>query len=172
MEATARWRGLSLDGYLGGVALPTCADIGADIWIKPQWTPTWRGKWEGPYLVVDCARRGDIYGVVVHRGEVVEVDWPTARRWGMVTPRRPCWINETLYKEHCIRQWRMSNVYVSKIPPQEISEDAFFRRYRHWWISQLEFAAGYERPPLYYPGENTWRIDGEKVAYYARSHWR
>jgi len=78
MKATAEWRGMSLRGYLGGVAMMSPSDIGEVVWIK-------RIRWEGPYLVVDCARRGDMFGATVHRKEVVEVDFLTAKRWGMVT---------------------------------------------------------------------------------------
>jgi hypothetical protein len=57
MEATAEWRGLSLDGYLDGVSLISPADIGETVWIR-------RGvEWEGPFLSVDSARRTDMYAV-------------------------------------------------------------------------------------------------------------
>lgn len=77
MEATARWRGIDLSGYLDGVALPSCYHIGQTVWLR-------RGKvWEGPYVVADCAGRGDMYGVAGVVGEVVEVGWQTALRWEM-----------------------------------------------------------------------------------------
>ena len=34
MEATANWREMSLDDYLGGVALMTCGSLGEPVWLK------------------------------------------------------------------------------------------------------------------------------------------
>jgi len=77
MEATANVRGMSLDGYVDGVSLMSPADIGRKVWIKRA------GGWEGPFLVVDCARRGDMWPIIVGRQEVVEVGFKTAVAWGM-----------------------------------------------------------------------------------------
>lgn len=139
MEATARWRGLNLEGYIGGVALPACADIGAEVWIKDQ-------DWEGPFLVVDCARRSDIYGVIVHRNEAVEVDYRTAQRWRLTAGSWP-------------------EVIVSKIGPIE-TKDQDIPRYEDWWLAIYDTVSIWEQPPLYYPGENVWRIDGKIVDYH------
>lgn len=79
MEATAEYRSMSLDGYLDGVALMSPADIGEEVWLK---IPV--GNWEGPYLVVDCAARGDIWATVLHFGNTIEVGYNTALRWGMI----------------------------------------------------------------------------------------
>ena len=78
MEATAYYRGMSLDGYLDGVALMSPADIGEEVWMKIP-----GGNWEGPYLVVDCAARGDIWATIMHFGNTVEVGYNTSARWGM-----------------------------------------------------------------------------------------
>jgi len=80
MEATAIWRGMSLDGYLDGVALMSPGDIGEEVWLKIP-----GGNWEGPYLVVDCAARGDIWATVMHFGNTIEVGHKTTARWGMDT---------------------------------------------------------------------------------------
>jgi hypothetical protein len=81
MWATAIYRGYSpqIDGILGEVAAETPAMIGWVVWLKREGLP-----WEGPYLVVDCPRRNYQYGQVVNWGQVVEVDFETAERWGMV----------------------------------------------------------------------------------------
>ena len=76
MEGTARVRGYSLDGYVGGVALMSCGHMGESVWIGVD------GRIEGPFLVADCPRRGDWYPVRVYRQEAVEVDWNTHTRWG------------------------------------------------------------------------------------------
>ncbi len=87
MEATADYMGLSLDGYVDGIAMMSCADIGSVAWIRridPIWwvpVPWW--EWEGPYLVVDCAEWDDHYPITVHRGELTELGFKTAERWGL-----------------------------------------------------------------------------------------
>lgn len=77
MEATAAYRGLSLDGYLGGVALMGCGQLGESVWIRRPGLAL-----EGPYLVADCARLNDYWPIIKGRGEVIEVDWQTWARWG------------------------------------------------------------------------------------------
>jgi len=126
MEATAEVRGMSLEGYLGGVALMGCGDIGAEVWMRrPEST------WEGPYLVVDCAARGDIFPIALFRKEVVEVDFPTAQRWGMVAS--PC-------SHDCpVLQWLIEGVEVSKQPPWTLAWAHIDRPipYSAWWLSLL-----------------------------------
>ena len=80
MEATAEYRGLSLEGFLDGVALMSPTDIGKTAWIRGP------NGWEGPFLVVDCAQRDDIWPIVRYRREVVEVGWETKERWGLESP--------------------------------------------------------------------------------------
>ncbi len=78
MEATARVRGMSLDGFIGGVSLMSPSDLGKVVWIR-------RGAaWEGPFLSVDTAQQNHMCQAIKTRGEVVEVGYETARRWGMV----------------------------------------------------------------------------------------
>jgi hypothetical protein len=138
MEATAAARGLSLDGFVDGVSGTTCADLGLTYWIKGPL------GWEGPFLVVDCASRADLYGVIVHRDEVVEVGWETAYRWGMQTGG-----------------W---DVVVSKYPPEwadlmhaEDLSDWFIERATYFAPSNLGVI---EPRPIYRP-PSTWRLDGE-----------
>ena len=107
MQATANYRGLSLDGYIGGVALMTCGDLGESVWLR---RPGF--DWEGPYLVVDCARRNDLYGLIVYWGDSVEVDWKTARRWGMVSGTWENWI---------VNEWMIRDVLTSRINPADLT---------------------------------------------------
>jgi hypothetical protein len=67
----------SAPGYVGGVALEMCADVGETVWIKPGSMP-----WDGPFLVVDCARPVGVYVNAVIFGIAVEVDQATFLRWG------------------------------------------------------------------------------------------
>lgn len=103
MEATARYRGMSLAGYVDGVSLFSPADIGEVVWIRLPG----EALWEGPYLVVDCAQQNHMYAAVVHKGEVVEVSWRTARRWGLIEGGR-------------IIQHRLDGVEVSKLRPSAV----------------------------------------------------
>jgi len=135
MEATAEARGLSLHGYLDGVASMSCADVGLPYWVN-------RGYgWEGPFLVVDCAQLDDVYSVIVHREEVVEVGWETAERWGIQDGG-----------------WQVT---VSRVPPGRLPEAVILAA---WFQKRVEF---YERALLVtldarpiYRSPSTWRING------------
>lgn len=124
MAASARQNRLSLDGYLGGVSLPNCADMGREVWLDPG------TGWEGPYLVVDCSRLGDLYGIIVVRGIAVEVDHATAERWQM--------------------EDRAENIGVH-LCPSDIAWEAV--EYRRWWLDHLQFASAWEARPLWKDGK-------------------
>ncbi len=148
MEATAEYRGLSLNNYLGGVALPTCAAIGRSVWLKRM-----DRSWEGPYLVVDCAKRGDLYGVAIVREESVEVDFKTALRWGMVKNTNP-------WK---VLKWREEDVQVSMYPPQCIVYDPV--KLKDWLESHLEYADRLEIITSIYEPPSIWRVGGEWITF-------
>jgi hypothetical protein len=134
MEATAAWRGLSLDGYIDGVSLMSPADIGHKVWIK------FDGIWEGPFLVVDCARRGDMWPIIMHREEAVEVGWETAQRWNLEPP----------YPE----------VEVSKAYPRY---DESFKLMD--WFEEIVSFADKMGPRIHFRPPNEWRIDGEWMTF-------
>ena len=153
MEGTARARGLSLDGYVDGVSGLSCADVGLKLWIRPP------GRdWEGPFLNVDCSQRNDIYGNIVHRGEVIEVGFKTAERWGMV---------KTTAEGYDVLDWRLDRVLVSKLPPDQIETEAV--PFKEWWLERLtlvglpdfliEVEQGWTHPMFRPP--DSWRIRGE-----------
>ena len=77
METVAANRGLSLNGTWGGVATMFCGDIGRTVYLRPR--P--EGRWQGPYLVVDCSAREHLYFNVVLNKFAVEVDFQTWTRW-------------------------------------------------------------------------------------------
>lgn len=81
MARVAANRGLSLEGYAGGVAMMRRGDLGRVVWLRPE-----ARSWVGPFLVVDCARRGH-YAGLVKRGRVVEVDRAIWLELGL--PERP-----------------------------------------------------------------------------------
>ena len=143
MEATAEYRGFVLEGYVDGITLMSPADIGAEVWLKAP-----DREWEGPFLVVDCARRGDIWPVINFYGGVIELGFKTAERWGMV---------EQHSRWTAIR-WKERDVLVSKVPPSSVDRYEVID-YSQWWVSMAEFTHRRESRPLYrYP--STWRING------------
>ena len=76
MGEVARNRGVSLDGFAGGVALNRAGDLGRKVWL--EWDPSTssgrgEGLVDGPFLVVDCAGRGQDYVRRERQGYVVEV---------------------------------------------------------------------------------------------------
>jgi len=71
------WPGwLESRGYAGAIALNRAGDLGRTVWLV------------GPdgiirrVFVADCAGR-DAYAWRVKNGRIAEVDWMTARAWGM-----------------------------------------------------------------------------------------
>jgi hypothetical protein len=65
---------------IGMVALLEREHVGKRVFLQRAGE-----KREGPFLVVDCAARKDLRRLK-ERGLVAEVDWRTARRWGMRGP--------------------------------------------------------------------------------------
>lgn len=85
MERVAANRGMDLTHYAGGVALNRAGDLGRTVWLEHK------GAITGPYLVVDCARRGEHFESRErkdHDGQalIVEVRYRLAREWRMVGP--------------------------------------------------------------------------------------
>lgn len=65
---------------VGYVATLRPGDLGRKVWfMRPGFQP------EGPFLVVDYAAPSD-FARLDRRGLVAEVDYETARRWGMTGP--------------------------------------------------------------------------------------
>ena len=81
MDATAAYRGINYQekGCLGGISLMSPIDIGKKAWVKVE------DLWYGPFCVVDCAKKGDMYSIVVTRREAVEVNFDFAHQMGMVS---------------------------------------------------------------------------------------
>lgn len=150
MEATAEVRLLDLDEYLDGVSLMSPADIGKTVWIKRP-----NNGWEGPFLSVDCAQQNDMYNAVVNRGEVVEVGFKTALRWGLVKVSNKRW--RTV-------EWKIEDVevYVGERLPFSIRFSKYLNYqlepvdYVEWFLDNLEYGTLYPQP-VYYP-PTYWRL--------------
>jgi hypothetical protein len=151
MQATARVRGMSLDGFIGGVSLLSPADIGQTVWVRRQGQ-----SWEGPFLVVDCARRADIWPVIYYRGEVVEVDFQTAIAWGMVDPGT---FDRKQMRMDGVEVWK-GNFTPSMNPGSPVD-------LRTWWVPRTEFVDHWEWPPVFELG-GTWR---EPTRYVENGIW-
>ena len=65
---------------VGYVAMLRTGDLGRKVWLMRPGYPA-----EGPFLVVDYAAVQD-FARLDQRGMVAEVDYETARRWGMTGP--------------------------------------------------------------------------------------
>lgn len=119
MEATAHVRGMSLDGYVDGVSLMSPVDIGQEVWIK------YNGIWEGPFLSVDTAQQNHMCQAIQTRGEVIEVGYKTANRWGMTD-----WPK--------IHLWKV-DVEVSLVPPDYLDKHRIdVVDFPRWWTAQAE----------------------------------
>lgn len=117
MEATAKYRGMDLTGFVGGVAMPSMADMGEVVWLRREGL-----DWEGPFLVVDVSQRAHMWEHVVLKGQSVEVDFDTAVRWGMATGVAGNWR---------IVRGRLDNVEVYKglQPPEDDSVAVNYREH-------------------------------------------
>lgn len=133
MSATARARGLSLSGYLGGVALMSCSDIGQEVWLRRPGE-----DWEGPFLVVDCAAWLDQWAVINFNKEIVEVGFETALRWGMVKRYGRKWQTVSA---------RLDGVEVSKVLPSRLGCYLEPVDYVSWWNERATFAERYINIP-------------------------
>jgi hypothetical protein len=124
MEATGYQRGFTFEGFLDGVSLMSPADIGQTVWLKRPGL-----GWEGPFLVVDCARRSDMWPVVVSRDEVVEVGWQTATRWGMGYGHGKPWRLDGI--EVWVGQDSPTALDLSSFPAQDYSD---------WFLDRVRFS--------------------------------
>jgi hypothetical protein len=143
MEGTARHRGLDLEGYVDGISLMSPADIGLPVWLKRP-----GHDWEGPFLVVDCAARQDIYPGIKFMGKVAELGNETAKRWGMVDGNK-------------VHMWKWEDVFVSKISPEHV-EGLIPVDYPSWWLENFQpFYIADPRVPIY-EAPSTWMIDRDE----------
>lgn len=157
MEATAEFRDLNLDGYLGGVSVISCGEIGNSVWLKrPGYS------WEGPYLVADCSRRNDMEGQVRYGNLNVEVDFDTAVRWNMaIYGGEGNDGSENAGRWTAINGGVIDNVLVSKYPPAYITDIHSAVPVLKWFENIVEYAKPKDdlyrllsRPP------RTWRVEG------------
>ncbi len=128
MERTAEFRNMSLDGFVGGVAMMSPADMGEVVWLlRPE-----TNEWEGPFLVVDTSARQNMWVTITKLEEVVEVDFETALRWGMVSGNK---------ENYTINEWMIRDVEVWKglHPPWRKSTPI---NYTEWFVETVTWGDG------------------------------
>ena len=131
MEGTANYRGMSLDGFVGGIATNSVGDMGKTAWIKRNGL-----EWEGPYLIVDVSQRNHAYHHAINVGSIFEVDFPTALRWGIVS-------KSNNKKGYVVNRWLMPNVemFISLQSPNPNIESHPVN-YKEWYLENLEICDG------------------------------
>jgi len=131
MKATADYRGIDYEkeNCIGGVSLMSPYNIGDKTWVKIDET------WYGPLCVVDCAKRGDMYSIVINREEVIEINFQLAMEVGMVS-------------EHTAGKYDVYNWYKDVEILVNISPEVYFEKhenpepivYKDYFLENLEFA--------------------------------
>lgn len=149
MDATAEYRGISYNDCIGGVSLMSPNDIGRKVWIKID------GEWYGPFCSVDCARRGDIYSIIVIREEAVEVNIRFAEEMGMVKIN-PDYTHEVIKWYKDVEVYLPPENYQAKMPPDHGNPIS----YKDWFLKNIEFATRYESSVIDL-GNYTWKQYGQ-----------
>ena len=157
MDATAEYRGIDYkeENCIGGVTLMSPYDIGSKVWVRVN------SEWYGPFCDVDCAKRGDMYSIIVHRGEAIEVNFDFAKEMGMVS-------EHDQYGNYDVYNWYLDvevlvnihpSVYFGNINPyRPIS-------YKRFFLNTLKFTEKYE--PRVLPMKNgTWKEYGDNGRYW------
>ena len=174
MLSTAIYRGIDYEKE--GCMSPI--DIGKKAWVKlpkESLNDEITTQWVGPFCVVDCARKGDMYSVIVYRGEVVEFSYTFAEKLGMVTSRAG--------SDYIVNQWSIPvEVLVTDGTPYEYYsqnlknlvhcfhvgeiceglEDYNSVPYIDYFLDTLEFATGWE-PRVILTADGRWKEWGEDV---------
>lgn len=112
MEAQARRFGLDLNDYAGGLATASPKEIGNIYYLRGP------NGWEGPFIVLDTMQRNHVWQNVSGHGYMLEVDWNTAVRWGMIA-----------------RGEGRILVEMSKNTPYSIHPKVYFPE---WWLEMAE----------------------------------
>lgn len=128
MEDMMQRHGRDINAYLDGIAMMSKSDVGSTIWLRRP-----SQDWEGPYIVVDSVQRQHMFSAVEYRGEVAEIGFRTALRWGMIKGIEESW-NVIAYRLDGVE------VYKSESPP---STDSVPISYQQWWRENVRFAGGY-----------------------------
>lgn len=146
MDATAEYRNIDYEeeGCLGGVSLMSPYNIGDKVWVKIN------NEWYGPFCVVDCAKKGDIYSIVVYREEVIEINFELAVEAGMVS-------EADVYGNYEVYDWYKDVEVLVNNSPYEYSFEEEPVNYTEFFLDNLEFASGYEPRVLVLEEGSRWK---------------
>lgn len=151
MEATMEYRALDYEDCIDGITLMSPIDIGRKAWVRIE------DEWHGPFCVVDCARKGDMYSVAVYRETVMEFSFNYAEKLGLASYNEH---SERFYTPHewfiNVEVWLPPIDYQSKLPETE-GEPIY---YPDWFLENMEFATRYE-PGIIDMGNYTWKTYGQ-----------
>lgn len=158
MEATAEFRGIDYEteGCIGGISLMSPYNIGDKAWVQINQV------WFGPFCVVDCAKRGDMYSIVVYREEIVELNFDFAQSMGMVSEH-----NNGSYE---VYNWYLDAQVLVNVPP-EIYFSANPQKpiaYKDYFLNTLEFATGFE-PRVILDQNGVWKEYAEDKYWHKRT---
>lgn len=134
MNSTAKFRGMSLEGFKGGVATNSVDMMGKTVWLKRVGLP-----WEGPFLVVDVGQRNHAYHQAVNVKTIVEVDFKTAIKWGIVS------YNSGAKKGYQIDKWYEGGVEMwagLEMPTHEAETATEAIVYNEWYEENAKFCDG------------------------------
>jgi len=155
MSATADFRGIDYIERgcpMGGVSLMSPIDIGKLVYIKVK------EIWYGPFCSVDCAKRGDMYSIVVYRDEVVEVNFEFAEFLGMVEKKGDSYI---------VDDWGLDNVEVYIVPdsyPWVIFPKNDPIDFSDYWLERIEFI-NYQENTIF-PVGTGWKVKNRNEYYF------
>jgi hypothetical protein len=164
-EAQMTYRGLLFnDSYSGMVAIQFCSEIGHTVWLQRP-----GHDWEGPFIVMDCSRRNDLYGQIMFRDQVVEVDFDTAVRWGLAR-----YGGQQNNGRWSTLNGRLDGVLVSSRDPKDFN--GVIIDLSVWFLQNVRYATASENryqiqnyePPLSDCIEQClpkWKINGEWVSF-------
>ena len=82
MAQVAANKSLDLTPYAGAVALNRAGDLGRVAWLQWPATKTRPELVEGPFLVIDCAQRGQHFAKREHQHRIAEVSYNLATLHG------------------------------------------------------------------------------------------
>lgn len=164
MKATADYRGIDYEemGCIGGVSLMSPIDIGKRVWIKVE------NKWHGPFCSVDCARKGDMYSIIVDRDEVVEVEFGFSESLGMTS------LTPSGDKIYTVYEWyRDVEVYVAdSVLETELPDLGNIKPidYSEWFLDNMEFSQRWEARVIQMDNWE-WKLWGKEIVWRDDAYW-
>ncbi len=166
MDATADYRGIDYEeqGCIGGVSLMSPLDIGQKVWVKVD------GNWYGPFCSVDCARRGDMYSIVVIREEVVELNFEMALQLGMVGKPDSNGNYEVYHWYKDVEVFIGSQNPEKFIGNKSIDDILDPIPYKEYFLENADLTTAYQ-PRIILTWDGIWKVYGEDIYWEPPVQW-